>query len=201
MCLLSALGLTAYNLWSDARAGAAAESVLQQMQTSQNDAVQNSAAEDASDEEIPDYILHPEMDMPAQEIDGQYYIGTLQIEPFDLSLPIISEWSYPGLQIAPCRYTGSVYLNNMIIAAHNYTSHFGQLKNLSQGDAITFTDLDGNTFHYQVMEIEILPPYAVHEMISGDWDLTLFTCTIGGQTRVTVRCKRLASDSTISVPK
>jgi sortase A len=25
-------------------------------------------------------------------------------------------------------------------------------------------------------------------MESGDWDLTLFTCTTGGQSRITVRC-------------
>ena len=30
--------------------------------------------------------------------------------------------------------------------------------------------------------------YDVEAMESGDWALTLFTCTIGGKTRVTVRC-------------
>lgn len=73
-----------------------------------------------SEEEISDYILNPEMDMPTQEIDGQDYIGTLVIESLGLSLPIISEWSYPRLRIAPCRYAGSAYLDNMVIAAHNY---------------------------------------------------------------------------------
>ena len=28
-------------------------------------------------------------------------------------------------------------------------------------------------------------------MEAGDWDLTLFTCTIGGQTRVTIRLERV----------
>ena len=63
-------------------------------------------------------------------------------------------------------------------------------KNLSQGDPVTFTDIDGNVFCYQVSEIEILSPYSIQEMTSGDWDLTLFTCTIGGQTRVAVRCEQ-----------
>lgn len=78
----------------------------------------------------------------------------------------------------------------MVIAAHNYESHFGQLKNLSQGEQITFTDIDGNCFCYQVLDVEILSPYDVQEMTEGAWDLTLFTCTIGGQSRVTVRCER-----------
>ena len=140
------------------------------------------------------------MDMPTQEIDGQNYIGTLQIEALELSLPVISEWSYSRLQIAPCRYAGSVYMDNMVIAAHNYTSHFGRLKELSQGDAVTFTDIDGNIFRYRVTEIETLQPYSVKEMTSGDWDLTLFTCTIGGRTRVTVRCERVTDANIAAAP-
>ena len=118
LCLLAAFCLTAYNIWSDAQAGETADSALQQMKQIQEDTVQDTV--NPSEEEIPDYILNPEMDMPTQEIDGQDYIGTLVIESLGLSLPIISEWSYPRLQIAPCRYAGSAYLDNMVIAAHNY---------------------------------------------------------------------------------
>ena len=193
LCLLAAFCLTAYNIWSDAQAGETADSALQQMKQLQDNTVQDTV--NPSEEEIPDYILNPEMDMPTQNIDGQDYIGTLVIESLGLSLPIISEWSYPRLQIAPCRYAGSAYLDNMVIAAHNYKSHFGHLKNLSQGDTVTFTDIDGNVFNYQVVEIETLPPYSIQEMTSGDWDLTLFTCTIGGQARVTIRCECVENDS------
>ena len=69
--------------------------------------------------------------------------------------------------------------------------HFGLIKNLHYGDDVTFTDMDGNTFRYQVIEVETLKPLAVEEMKTGDWDLTLFTCTLGGATRVTVRCSRV----------
>lgn len=137
---------------------------------------------------IPDYILNPEMDMPEEEVDGQKYIGVLKIPVLSLELPVISEWSYPSLRIAPCRYAGSAYLNSMVIAAHNYYSHFGYLKDLSPGDEVTFTDVDGNIFRYEVSALEILSPFAVEEMTNGDWDLTLFTCTVGGQSRVTIRC-------------
>lgn len=118
LCLLAAFCLTAYNIWSDAQAGETADSALRQMKQFQDDTVQDTV--NLSEEEISDYILNPEMDMPTQEIDGQDYIGTLVIESLGLSLPIISEWSYPRLRIAPCRYAGSAYLDNMVIAAHNY---------------------------------------------------------------------------------
>ena len=73
----------------------------------------------------------------------------------------------------------------------SWPSHFGQIKTLKPGDAVVFTDVDGNVYSYEVAELETLQPAAVDEMKSGEWDLTLFTCTIGGQTRVTVRCDRV----------
>lgn len=149
--------------------------------------------EDSEDVYIPDYILNPEMDMPEEEINGQQYIGVLKIPALSLELPVISAWSYPNLKVAPCRYSGSAYLNNMVVAAHNYQSHFGKLETLSQDDEVSFSDMDGNVFSYKVVEIETLSPYAIEEMTNGDWDLTLFTCTVGGQSRVAVRCENTES--------
>ena len=51
--------------------------------------------------------------------------------------------------------------------------------------------MDGNVFSYEVMALETLAPTAVEEMTEGDWDLTLFTCTVGGTTRLAVRCEAL----------
>lgn len=131
--------------------------------------------------------------MPTIEIDSYDYIGTLTVSRFGLELPVMSEWSYPGLKIAPGRYRGSVWTDDLIICGHNYERHFGNLKNLESGDEIIFTDVNNNVFTYQVEEVIILQPTDVEEMVSqesGEWDLTLFTCTIGGRTRVTVRCTR-----------
>ena len=141
--------------------------------------------------EIPDYILNPDMEMPTMDIDGNRYIGTLDIPALNLSLPVMSEWSYPKLKIAPCRYVGTAYQGNFVIAAHNYRTHFGSLGNLSAGDRVTFTDVDGNIFSYDVVEVQILNPAAIEEMVSDDWDLSLFTCTLGGKTRLTVRCDKI----------
>ena len=198
LLLAAALFLTMYNLWSDAKARVSANTVLEQLTPELEDAEEGDVSlpaipsgDSLEEANIPDYILNPEMDMSGEKIDGQQYIGVLRIPALSLELPVISEWSYPNLKIAPCRYAGSAYLDNMVVAAHNYYSHFGYLKNLSQGDEVIFTDMAGNVFRYEVVEIETLSPFAVDEMTSGDWDLTLFTCTVGGATRVTVRCERI----------
>ena len=43
-----------------------------------------------------------------------------------------------------------------------------------------------------MVALEILQPTAVEEMTAGEFDLTLFTCTYGGKSRVTVRYDRVA---------
>ncbi len=142
------------------------------------------------------YELHPEMSMPTVEVDGHMYVGFLDIPAIERTLPVMDTWSYPNLKIAPNRFVGTPYAHDMIICAHNYDRHFGRIKNLREGDEVTFTDVYGDRFFYKVSEVIILQPTDVEEMKDpDDWDLTLFTCTIGGATRVTVRCVMTGSEA------
>lgn len=188
LLLAAAFLLAGYNLLDELRAGQAAGQVLEQMPAP--DRVQEPDS-GSVEQEIPDYILDPNRDMPTVEIDGNAYIGTLDIPVLDLSLPVMSDWSYPKLKTAPCRYAGTAYQSGFVIAGHNYRRHFGPLSRLVPGDRVTFTDVDGNRFYYQVAETQVLEPTAIEAMTSEDWDLSLFTCTLGGQTRLTVRCDKV----------
>lgn len=139
-------------------------------------------------------VPEPQKEMSVVQIDGYGYIGFLGMPAIGLELPVMADWTYPQLQIAPCRYTGSTYTDNLVIMAHNYEKHFGKLSMLMTGDVITFTDMDSETTQYQVVAKDILDPTAVEEMTSGAYDLTLFTCTFGGEKRVTILCDRVAED-------
>ena len=147
--------------------------------------------------EIPHYILNPDMPMPEMEIDGKRYIGTLEIPSINLNLPVITNYAVDkDLKSAPCRYSGSVYTDNAVICGHNYKTHFGSLGRLQKGDTVIFTDNDGNEFRYRVSFLETLDGYDIEGMLQdGDWDLTLFTCTLGGKSRVTARCERISGDA------
>ena len=184
----AALFLIIFNLWDDHRAGKAAQKTLEELLTYREANEKNAAKKEYGEQEIPDYLLNPDMDMPVVEIEGNEYIGILEIPALCLSLPVMSEWSYPKLKMAPCRYAGSAYRGGFVIAGHNYRTHFTPLKNLIPGAAIRFTDVDGNVFFYEVDCLEVLEPEAVEKMTDEDWDLTLFTCTYGGQSRLAVRC-------------
>ncbi len=139
----------------------------------------------------PPFILHPDMSMPESEIDGNSYVGIIEIPALNLALPVMSESSDAKLKISPCRFWGSVYTHDMVISAHNYERHFGRLKDLPLGSEVRFTDMDGNVFLYVTCGTETLRRAAVPEMCAPDenWDLSLFTCTVGGKTRFTLRCK------------
>ena len=194
LLLAAALGLTAWNLYEGYRAEKTSSVVVEQLHTVLPDAPTQPAVPAPNNNgelEIPDYVLAPDMEMPTVTVDGRKYIGTLELPTLGLEFPIISRWSYDALLEAPCRYTGSAYSGDMVLAAHNYNSHFGRLKNLHEGDKIIFTDVDGNVFTYAVAVKETLMPTAVEEMTAGEFPLTLFTCTLGGSYRVTIRCEQV----------
>lgn len=160
------------------------------------------AAKKASAELMPKLITQIETNSPAPDteitdttmdtitIDGQVYIGYILIPALNLELPVMSDWSYPQLRTAPCRFSGTLNGNDLVVMAHNYTRHFGSLKSLPIGESVSFRDVNGITTQYEVVAVDILPPTAIEEMTAGEFDLTLFTCTYGGKSRVTVRCNR-----------
>lgn len=175
--LLGAFGLTLHNYYEDYEANKnsahVVEKLANQMQKENTDQL---------------YKMNPDIEMPTKTIDGIKYIGVLDVPKLSLQLPVMSHWSYDGLKIAPGRYQGSVYKRNIIIAGHNYRSHFSRLKTLDIGSTIWFIDVEGNKFEYKISDIEIIKGTNVKQMKKGSWDMTLFTCTYGGQNRMALRC-------------
>ena len=173
-CLISSLGLIAYNRWEEAHVRDVSSAMLQDVRERMEEPCDETAA------------LAP--DIPSAQIDGYDCIGVLSIPVLELELPVLTDWSYAKLKIAPCHYFGSYYEKDFVIAAHNYQSHFGRLSELQPKDLILFTDISGTVYCYEVVLLETLPANATEEMITSGFDLSLYTCTPGGASRVTVRC-------------
>lgn len=187
--VLAALSLFFRNRQEDERAGESVDQLLPLMKEYIEDSAEQKKAA-AVHPAGPD--AEPSA-MTEIELDGNYYIGYLSMPSLGLELPVMAQWDYERLRIAPCRYTGSVKTDDLVIAAHNYSRHFGGISQFSGGEDVYFTDLDGMRYCYQVVKVETLEPAAVEEMSAGKYDLTLFTCTYGGASRVTVRCERSGS--------
>ncbi len=138
--------------------------------------------------------LYPDREMPTISVDSIGYIGYIFIPSLSIRLPVQGDWVYDLLTISPSRYSGSVYQNNMIIGGHSYITHFRALRNISSGARVFFYDTEGYTYEYEVTYAMSLNPNqgaVLFDEESEDWDLTLFTCNTGGQTRCIVRCVRV----------
>ena len=183
--LAAALLLLGYNCWDAARAGNAAEEILPALLDEMPD---EPAVPDQPLGTPVEYLDEDTLTMTEAEIDGERYIGWLDIPVLELELPVMSEWSYPRLKTAPCRYSGSVRGEDLVLLGHNYTRHFGKLDRLRVGDEVLFTDMDGVVYRYEVAARDILDADAVAEMTAGEYDLTLFTCDATGARRITVYC-------------
>lgn len=195
VCVMGAGGLALYNSSVDSTAGDISTEVVTQMKS-------------VTVEPSPYYARFIDLDTceeyeeyvePTVEIDGVTYIGRIEIPSLGLDLPVAAEWSGANAKIAPCRWVGTERGNDMIIAAHNYKTHFGMISALKAGDRVVFIDADGNEYPYAVLgDPEIIPGKGADMMKAGageDWDLTLFTCTYGGKSRVTVRCGRAETEA------
>ena len=184
LLILGALALLGYNQWDANRADKASQDALGKLEETLTETIEDNTEEEIQPE------LDPEQEMTVTDIDGWGYIGYLSIPSIGLELPVMSEWSYPRLKIAPCRQFGSSRTDDLVIAAHNYESHFGKLTSLTAGDSVTFTDMDGIVNEYVVNKVEVLDPHSVEEVEHSGYALVLYTCTYGGKTRVTVFCDR-----------
>lgn len=189
LCIMAAGGFAIYNIYSEYRAGIASGAAVTDLKkliltepAVAAEYVPNGDAQTGTDME--------DAQMPLKLLDNKAYAAILSIPALDLELPVINELTYPNLKLSPCLYQGSIYQNDIIIGGHNYRTHFGNLKSLEIGDSVTLTDMAGNEFFYQVIETETMEKTAVDELNAGEWDLTLFTCTYGGEQRVIIRCKQ-----------
>ena len=191
--VLAAVCLYVYDRLEDARAGAQAASAVSQLRQSQSIAAVSEAERPAdSAESLPteDAESEPESASatPASSIEREY-LGVLTIPALGLELPVQAEWSKANLKVSPCRQCGSAG-GDLVIAAHNYKSHFGRLSSLSEGDEVRFTSQDGAEAVYTVERTAQVSPEEPEALREGGCPLVLYTCTPGGKARVVVYCQR-----------
>lgn len=211
LLLAAALLLTLYNLWDARRADIVAQETVRELKTlistPTEPAAEPTEGEDPAPETEPETqqteqsiqpaplsapaALPESREMPTLELNGYRYIGYLDVPSLTLSLPVMEQWDYDRLQISPCRFSGNLYEDDMVLCSHNYAQHFQALKYAPIGTELTFTDAEGRVFRYAVASFETLGPHDVALLVSGEWDLTLFTCNTSGQTRCVIRCDRI----------
>ncbi len=193
----AAVMLFAHNISESNAAADKSGAVLYQIKDMMQTSVESTSSDEPDDllfEAQKNDIFSPydpsdEETMPVVEYEGRTYCGYISIPSLGIELPVQDACSKPNLKVSPCRYTGTVKSNSLIIAAHNYRSHFGTIRDLNSTDVIVFTDCENQSYMYEVSYTEYIEGHDVDQMFADEdaWDITLFTCTLGGKSRVVVR--------------
>lgn len=181
LSIMAAVCIAGLNIFSDVSSGKKSADVLSVLENQIENQNENLIYTENIDEES----------LKTLSVGDNTFTGIISIPEIGVELPVMSSWSYENLDVSPCLYYEDS--GKKVIAAHNYSSHFGRIKELVSGDYIVFTDTRNNITMYEVITTEILDSHDTEKMISGDeWDMTLFTCTLSGTQRVTVRAREIS---------
>lgn len=128
---------------------------------------------------------------------GYPVIAKLEVPKIELETYVISEYSEKALGVSVTKFYGGNpnEIGNFCIAGHNYIAKnmFHDLKNLSNGDEIILTDLNGNKVKYVVYLVETVNPNETNclsQKTNGKVEVTLITCTTDSSKRIIVKAEK-----------
>jgi sortase A len=110
--------------------------------------------------------------MPVLSLEGEDYIGILEIPAFGSALPVGARWGNSSRY--PCRFSGSVYDRSIRIGATSQAGQYDFYREISVGDVLYFTDMNGNRYSYVVADIRYTRHAGEEIPDNQDADLTLF---------------------------
>lgn len=119
-------------------------------------------------------------------------VGKIEIQKTGLNLPILSQVTVQGMEVAPCLLYSKGQINqngNTVIVGHNYNNIFSKNKNLEKGDKISITTLDGQKVTYTIYSKFRTTPDEVDYLarkIGDKPEITLSTCTENDKYRLVI---------------
>lgn len=188
--LCAALLLAAKNRREETSAGEAAAALLVQAEQTiaQHTASPAAVPTPAPSSAVEETLSPSPSASPSAAPEGPAFLGVLSVPAVSLTVPVLAEWTYYYLTLAPCRDCGSIETGDLVIAAHNYDTHFGRLSRIAPGDSVYFTDMAGSTTEYAAASVEQRDPSDAEGVRGSGYPLVLYTCSWDCTARVTVFC-------------
>ena len=128
--------------------------------------------------------------MPVLSLEGANFVGILEMPRYGSVLPVCADWG--KLSRYPCCFSGSIYDGTMQIGATSQQGQYDFYRLISVGDAIFFTDMEGNRYAYTVTDLH----YAKHAdqaaLRREDAALTLFVKNVYAFEYIVIFCDVLS---------
>ena len=110
--------------------------------------------------------------MSVLSVDGMDFVGIIEIPHYDSSLPVGAAWGKSSEY--PCRFSGSVYDGTMQIGATTQKGQYNFYRELSVGDTVVYTDMEGNRYTFAVTSLRYEKHVDQATLQREDAPLTLF---------------------------
>ena len=127
--------------------------------------------------------------MPALALDGTDFIGILEMPLYDSALPVSNSWGQS--ERYPCRFSGSIYDGTMQIGATSQAGQYEFFCEISVGDSLYFTDMEGNRYAYEVKDLRYEKHADEAALMGEEAALTLFIKNVYAFEYIIVFCDTL----------
>ena len=124
--------------------------------------------------------------MSILSIDGRDFIGILEMPKFQSALPVGAE--YGNISRFPSCFSGSIYDGTLQIGATTQNGQYDFYRDISVGDKVYFTDMEGNQFGLEVKDIRYSTHADQETLQRVDGALTLFIKNIYAFEYVIITC-------------
>ena len=110
--------------------------------------------------------------MSVLSIGGTNFVGILEMPKYDSAVPVCGTWGQVNKY--PSCLGGSVYDRTIQIGATSQKGQYDFYREISVGDSVYFTDMEGNRFAYVVSDIRYEAHADQETLKKEDAALTLF---------------------------
>ncbi len=174
-CLLSgalvALGLWQWNIHTSAKKAQSYVALLQILMPPS----QNAVVEARRDNTMPSFC-----------VDGTDFVGIIEMPRYASVLPVCADWGDPNQY--PCLFDGSIYNRTIKIGTTSQKGQYDFYAQISVGDSLFFTDMEGNRFCYEVADIRYEKHADQAALRQKDAALTLFVKNVYSLEYILIFC-------------